>query len=187
MKRMRNLAWLVFGLGTVITVPGLCRAQAKCPWLNAATATGVLGGEVELSVSSAPDVPSTPSQYRAADQRADRFDVTCDFRRKVGDNVYQLQIAVNTLVNPPSDFQTYLARCPSKILLRAIGNEAYQCQVATDGKTADPFKEQVMGRVRNRAFVLTINRNPELLVQPISAGLSDETRNIAEQVAGSLF
>src|ERR1700692_2478386 len=123
----RECRAICVAVGVVLAVPGLCHAQAKCPWLKAATAAGVLGGEVELSVSSPPEVPVAPSQYPSADVRIDRVDVACTFRRKVGDSVYQLQIAVNTLANPSKDFLTYLARCPAKVALTAIGNEAVQC------------------------------------------------------------
>jgi len=185
MNNVCRLVCLAFGL--VFIVPGLCHAQAKCPWLNAATAVGVLGGEVELSVSSRPEVPAAPSQYSATDQRADRFDVTCDFRRKVGDHVYQLQIAVNTLAHPSSDFPTFLARCPSNVALTAIGNEAVQCRVGAGAETSSPLTEKIIGRVRNRAFVLTLDRVPEVTVKSDENGLHEDTRNLAEQVAGSLF
>jgi hypothetical protein len=83
---------------------------------------------------------------------------------------------------PSKTFATYLAQCNGTSLpLTAIGNEAFQCvsRNSTDGE------EKVIGRVRDRAFVLTINAS--LTKQSAKTGLSPETRNVAEQVAGALF
>jgi hypothetical protein len=178
---------IVLAVALIVTGPGLIHAQAKCPWLNAATAAGVLGGEVELSVSSTPEMPAASSEYPAADQRADRFDVTCDFHRKAGQQIYQLNIEVHTLENPTIDYAEYLARCNSNVPLTAIGNEAVLCRADTGAARVTSATDEVIGRVRNRIFVLTLNRPTQAAVESNVNELHEDTRNIAEQVAGSLF
>ena len=152
--------------GAVIS-PVTCRADARCPWLNAATAGGVLGGEVQVAV--------TPLTLQG--------DATCEFSRRLNSIVYVLRIAVHTMDVPSKDFAAYLAQCEgSTALLRAIGNEAVQC-VMKDGPAKG--KEQVIGRVRERVFILTVYR--EGIARTNESGLRDDTRNLAEQIAGSLF
>ena len=42
--------------------PAQGRAETKCVWLNAATAAGVLGGNVQMTVTVAPDSDKTTEQ-----------------------------------------------------------------------------------------------------------------------------
>jgi hypothetical protein len=144
--------------------PTACHADARCLWLNAATAEGVLGGTVQMDVT-----PLTP-----------QGDANCEFSRKQDSTLYMLRIVVHTMEVPSKDFASYLSKCNGvTIPLKSIGNEAVQCVLkGTSGE------EQVIGRVRERAFILTIRRNLPILPKE---GLREDTRNIAEQVAGSLF
>lgn len=169
-------------------LPAECHAQAKCPWLNAATAAGVLGGEVQMAVT-APVDPGTGKGIGAAsysdEVRMDRFDVSCDFSRKAESSVFTLNISVKTMADSAKDFASFLALCTgSTVPLRGIGNEAVQC-VSKDNSY--PGYEQVIARVRDRAFVLTVSRAVKATVAASENGLRDDTRNTAEQVAGSLF
>ena len=170
-----------------ILAPERCVAQAKCPWLNAATAAGVLGGEVQMAVT-APVEPGPVKGVGTAmysDQvRMDRFDVSCEFTRKVDSGVDTLHITVKTMSEPAKDFPSFLALCGGPtVALRGIGNEAVQCVMKNDPGKA---QEQVIARVRDRTFTLTITR--QAAAPAASAGvLSDVTRNTAEQIAGSLF
>ena len=120
-----------------------------------------------------------------ADQlRMDRFDVTCDFTRKVESGTDTLRIVVKTMSDQVKDFPTFLALCGGPtVALKGIGNQAIQCMIKNDGGKA---QQQVIARVRDRAFVLTITRPA---TEPGAAGdeLRDDTRNTAEQIAGSLF
>jgi hypothetical protein len=169
-KRLGRLVIIIsaVAVGSVTHSPH-CYAEAQCPWLNAATAGGVLGGEVQSSITNV-----TP-----------QGDATCHFVRRQDSTNFTLTIDVHTMALPSKDFPTYLAQCGGTLLsLKAVGNEAFQC-VSKDASANGV--EQVIGRVRDRAFVLTVNAN--LTKQPTSAktGLSRETRNVAEQVAGTLF
>ena len=145
--------------------PASAQAQTNCPWLNAATAGGALGGEVIMHVT-------TPTAG----------DVTCEFIR-TNNPAARLTIVVHTMKTPSQDFAGILSQCTGKTVpLRAIGNEAFQCLT----KSSSSANEIVIGRIRERAFTLTVNA---AVGEPAdaSAALSESTRNLAEQIAGSLF
>lgn len=155
-------------VGTFAT-PSRCLAEVQCPWLNAATAAGVLGGEVQANVAA-----QTP-----------QGDTTCEFKRIEHSAVFELTIAVHTMALPSKDFATYLARCSgTAVSLKAIGNEAVQC-VPSNG--SGNGGEQIIGRVRDRAFVIDLKTSSTRQPTSSASGLSDEARNVAEQVAGALF
>jgi hypothetical protein len=81
------------------------------------------------------------------------------------------------MTSPAKDFPSYAARCHSTAVpLKAIGNEALAC--------SDDSTDQIVGRVRDRAFVVRIsigNRSAK------PGALSEKARKVAEQVAGILF
>ncbi|HUE02748.1 MAG TPA: hypothetical protein VMR62_24495 [Bryobacteraceae bacterium] len=109
-------------------------------------------------------------------------DATCSFVRGDRTQVAELRIEVETLVPPASAFASYLARCHSAAVpLKGIGNQAVAC---TDDGGAGQLAEQVIGRVRKRAFVVRITTN-DRAAQPDA--LRDIARKTAEQVAGILF
>jgi len=147
----------------------VCRAEPVCPWMNAATAGGFLGGEVQSAISGV-----TPDG-----------DATCEF--SLGSRS-MMRIAVYTMAQTHKEFSGYLALCGTKaVALKGIGNEAVRC-VPTSGKSKG--NELIIGRVRNRAFVIAIKAEwtahpptPTKTRNPIS----DDSENIAEQVAGSMF
>jgi hypothetical protein len=186
---LRTLQWIVISgviLAGTLLVSRESRADAKCPWLNAATAAGVLGGEVQMTVTA--PMEHTPGQgtYQNQDQiRMDRFDVNCEFNRKADSGIFTLKIIVETMKDPAKEFAGYLARCTgTPVPLRAIGNEAVFCAVKTGAVTGE---EKIVARVRDRAFVLTVIRPPVPSAPATVDGVRDDTRNIAEQIAGSLF
>ena len=132
----------------ILLLPAACRAEESCPWLNAATAGGVLGGEVTSHIDGN----------------------ICVFTH----NSSQLRIEVQA-VNLP-----YKASCePNPTPLKAIGNEGLACSV--DDKSGS-ISEQVVGRVRDRAFFIRLTSN-----NIARAALREKARSVAEQVAGILF
>jgi hypothetical protein len=140
-KRLAPILALAFCL------PAL--AEDRCTWLNAATAAGVLGGEVHMTV--------TPG--------------SCEF-------VHQetaLRIEVGATNAPHT-------QCGSGAeQLKAIGNEAQACAYqAKPGWIA----EQVVGRVRDQAFLVRISTKDQTAAPKI---LREKVRKVAEQVAGILF
>ncbi len=150
--------------------PCACHAEPQCPWMNAATAGGFLNGEVQ-SVVSGVTVDG---------------DATCEFKGSTG---AMLRIAVHTMARTPQEFPGYIALCgASAVTLKGIGNQAVQC-IPNSG--ASKGEELIVGRVRDRAFVITIKANwiDRPLTSPTKTRnpISDDSENIAEQVAGSMF
>jgi hypothetical protein len=143
------------------------RASAQpCPWLNAATAAGVLEGSVTVSVTY-------------VDQ--DNVDATCEFTHKADRTVRTLRIEVDTMKDLAHDFPQYLAKCGQRATaLKAIGNEAVECSMPDKNRVA----EQVVSRVRDRAFIVAVLSNGPAAQRD---ALRDKARQIAEQVAGFLF
>src|SRR5271156_211432 len=108
---MRSSHTLMFGLAMLL--PTVCHGQAKCPWINEATARGILGGAVTLTAKV-----------------SDHGDGVCEFSRQQGALVHQLRVSVDIMTDIPKQFPTYLAQCPPKsVPLRAIGNEAVMCSM----------------------------------------------------------
>jgi hypothetical protein len=92
-------------LALIICMPAAAASQAGCPWMNAATARGVLGGAVEVTV--------TPT--------------SCGFVRHDGAGEFELRIEVGGA-------GARQAACPvGSESLKTIGNEAAACSY--EGKT----------------------------------------------------
>jgi hypothetical protein len=158
---------LLFFTSLTLCAPGACRAKETCPWLNEATAAGFL----DVSVSST-----------VTHSEKDKNDATCEFTHRDGSAITELRIEVETMTGPPGAFTSYLTRCGSHAApLKAIGNEAVAC--GFDGKKRQ-VSEQVVGRVRDRAFIVTVTSNVN---SPDRTGLREKARKVAEQVAGFLF
>ena len=138
-----------------------------CPWLNAATAAGVLEGPVAVSVS-----------YLDPDNK----DAACEFTYRGDHTTRTLRIEVNTMRDVTHDFPQYIAKCGQDAkALSAIGNEAIMCRIPGYDKQV---AEQVVSRVRERAFIVGLLSNEPAAERD---SMRDKTRKIAEQVAGFLF
>src|SRR5579872_117866 len=147
-------------------LPGMVFAGESCPWLNAATAGGALGG----AVSSVTVKPAKTGD-----------DASCEFMRKQGSLVVELRIETETLRSPVTGFVTYAARCGAgPVVLKGIGNEALAC---SSGGNEEPI-ESVVSRVRERAFLVRIQNNDRSVAR---AELREKARKVAELVAGFLF
>ncbi len=157
-----GILFLVLSLGT----PAMCNASENCPWINAATAAGALNGAVTFTVTRSGE---------------DKQDATCEFVHQEGDVLTSLQIQVETMKDPSREFAAYWAKCGQHATpLRAIGNEAQVCSL----HKRNQYSEQVVSRVRERAFIVKISSNGNT---PEPAQLRDKSQKIAEQVAGFLF
>ncbi len=87
----------------LVAAPIFCCAAESCPWINAGTVGGILGGEVETQVKQN----------------------SCVFEHRGGD---KLCIEVETMTNPQDQFTKYLSACKSKpVPLDAVGNETVTC------------------------------------------------------------
>jgi len=152
-----------------VCVPSICEAKENCPWLNEATAAGAVEGPVTATVTH-------PNN--------NKDDATCEFIHRSGSATTALQIEVETMSGARGAFAAYLDRCGANgVPLKAIGNEAVTCSF-DDRNKKGWASEQVVGRVRDRAFTVWISSNAE---SPVRSALREEARKIAEQVAGFLF
>jgi len=159
---MRGVLFAIF-----IALPSFCQGERICPWMNAATAAGFLEGSVSSTVLQ-------------GKQNSD--DATCEFIRQQLPSAYVLRIEVETMTAPSMQFSSFTARCGSSATpLKAIGNEALAC--SKRGKAAQRI-EEVVGRVRDRAFIIRLTTIDQSIAQ---AALREKARNVAEQVAGILF
>ncbi|SRR5579864_9127510 len=151
---MEKLGFLLLAI-----VPIVVHAEDKCPWINAATAAGMLGGAVKSTVSR----------------------TACEFVRQDTSSEWALRIEVETM-SAPGEFVSRAAHCGSVAeALTAIGNEAVACTYSgKKGQTA----EQVLGRVRNQAFLVRVSTSDG---SGAAKEMREKARNIAEQVAGFLF
>ena len=151
-----------------VLMPAACYGQTKCPWLNEATARGILGGQVSVTV----DLNL-------------RGEGECKFSRQRGGVVFQLRISIGKMTNVAKQFSTYLALCPpNSPALRTIGNEAVMC--TTEGK-AGKYGETVVSRVREVAFIVSVSSSVKDDPQMTQQMRRDKANLIAEQVAGNLF
>jgi hypothetical protein len=163
---MRTLRKFVLAL--IVLAPGVCFGQPKCPWIQEATARGILGGAVTTNVTI-----------------KDTGDGACAFTRQQGDVQHHLSVLVITMTDIPKQYSRYKAQCESEgTALKAIGNEAVECSIQTQ---TNLYAEKVVGRVRDRAFIVTVASSLE-----DDPSMNQETRRekvhlAAEQVAGILF
>jgi len=108
----------------------VARAEQICPWLNSATAGGVLGGSVTTTVTHSS---------------------VCEFTRG-GPVTYTLRIEVTNT----ADFKSWLTQCGLKATpVRGIGNQAVACDLAQDSQVS----AQILSRVRDRAFLVRVTAN----------------------------
>jgi len=150
--------------------PTICHAQTKCPWLNEATAGGILGSPVTVTVTVKP---------------GDQVSGVCKFTRKRDQATQELRISVDLMTDIPKQFPTHLAQCPPKSPpLPATGNEAVTCGIHTKEYH---YAEIVVGRVRNQAFVVSISSTVQDDPSMTQKERRDRANQIAEQVAGILF
>lgn len=163
---MRRSCTFLFGLMTLM--PLLCHAESKCPWISEATAGGVLAGTVSLTA-----------------RITDRGDGVCEFSRNDGAAIHRLRVSVEIMTDIAKQFSTYLAQCgPQSTPLRAVGNEAVMC--SSDGKV-DQYAEQVVGRVRDQAFVVSVSTSIQQDPSMTQKMRRQKANLVAEQVAGILF
>ena len=147
----------------------LCQANVGCPWLNVATASGVLR--------------SSESGTMATLSRGSRE--VCSFIYHDATASRELRITMEQVQDPSQAMTAYKARCSgASSPLQAIGNEAATCAADTKGH-ADG--EQVIGRVRNQVFTVTITTSARNDPSMSRDELKEKASDIAEQVAAALF
>jgi len=141
--------------------------QEPCPWLNAATASGALGGEATVSVT----------------RMGDKGDADCLFVRHVESSIVSMRIDVETMDSSSLSLARYTNQCSSDLTpIKAIGNEAFACSLPADKENR--VAEQVTGRVRKRAFFVRVSSSVPTADRE---DLRLKATKIAEEVAGFLF
>jgi acetolactate synthase regulatory subunit len=159
--------WILLLLSMSVSVSHAA-TQLPCPWLNAATAAGVLEGPVVVSVTFL---------------HQDNDDAACEFTHKADHTVRTLRIQVSSMKDVPHDFPQYLAKCGQDSKpVQAIGNEAIVCSISA--KSKKEVDEQVVSRVRDRAFIVNVLSNGSASEHD---AMRDKAQRVAEQVAGFLF
>lgn len=147
-----------------------CSAQSICPWLNVATASGVLGGPAVVELNNTGVNTGT-----------------CVFRLQNSSPNDTLRIAVIRADNPENagkEMTPYKASCTlSQAPLKAVGNEAVIC--ISNTKTSRG--ELVVGRVRGNIFTVAISTGTGNDSQATRDMLAEKAERIAKQVAGALF
>jgi hypothetical protein len=163
---MRKLNWIVFF--ELLFLAMSCKAQAHCAWLNDATASGFLNGPVTLDLESAPDDQSI-----------------CVFTNlKTAKDYSTLRIMVQPLQDVNYAIASHKSLCTSApVALKAIGNEAVSCSADVGYSRG----EQVIGRVRDRLFIVTVSSTIAQDPSATRQQLQEKARTIAEQIAGALF
>jgi hypothetical protein len=162
---MRHLGLLVL----LAPWPAICQMNTGCPWLNVATATGVLRSSEH-----------SPMAILAQGGKA-----ACDFTYRDATASRELKITVEEVKDAQQAMSAYKARCVSSVTsLRAIGNEAVTCAIESKGKS---HGQQVIGVVRDQIFTVTVMTSAQNdPVMPREA-LEEKSRSLSEQVAGALF
>lgn len=159
---------LVLGL-CVLLAPAASRASNNCPWMNEATASGLLGGDAMGEFTPA-----------AAGQAA-----VCLFTYDSPGAKRILRIMVETSADAHERVTAAAETCGRDAdALKAIGNEAVEC--AADERKGG-MGESAVGRVRDQVFTIAIGSS--LKSDPILPrdALKARIRTAAEQVAGNLF
>jgi hypothetical protein len=159
-------------------------AKEMCPWINEATASGFLHGDVTMTVThtSTGADKAAAAAATATGTSVTVGDATCEFVRHDASGVTKLRIEVVTMSDVAAAFPGFRGRCGSDSQpVRAIGNEAVVCGTAPAVRGG--VAEQVVSRVRERAFVVSISAG----AGTDQATLRETTLRVAEQVAGFLF
>jgi hypothetical protein len=152
----------------ILGLPGAMHAANNCAWLNEATASGLLGGDAAGEVTAVAGQPTV-----------------CEFTQTAGGVKRTLRISVEIAADPHTRLVALEQQCGANSTpLKAIGNEAVACALS-DRKV--PVGEQVLGRVRDQVFTITIAST--LKNDPVLYGdaLQSKIYTAAEQVAGNLF
>jgi len=153
----------------LLCVPEFSNAANKCPWINEATASGLLGGAAEGLYT-----PATTGQAAA-----------CTFTQASAEVTRTLRITVELATNPHAQLIAIAQTCgPELVPVKAIGNEAMAC-VADGRKGAKGVR--IVGRVRDQVFTILIGttlKNDPILSPYV---LKTNILTAAEQVSGNLF
>jgi hypothetical protein len=144
-----------------------CHAQSLCPWINAATAEGVLDVKVKASVQE------TPGK-----------DTNCIFKSVDTNGTRSLVVEVHDIGDREKGYSEAESKCTSAPTpVRGLGNEAFEC-VADH---SDSHAMMIIGRVREKLFVVSVIMTGRIDRGLTAASLEDKVTIAAGQVVGNLF
>jgi hypothetical protein len=179
--RCAALVAVFFGVAGVT-----CHAKEACPWINEQTAAGFLRGDVTTTVTH-PSGGADKAEAAAATVTGTSVtvgDAVCEFVRHDASGGSKLRIEVVTMANVEAGYPGFRAKCGADGQpVKAIGNEAVACGMTGAATARGGVGEQVVGRVRERAFIVSISAGSGT----DQATLRETTLRVAEQVAGFLF
>ena len=168
-KAMRLLRWIGSGF-ILLGAPTTTFAANNCPWMNEATASGLVGGNAVGAYTA-----STANQP-----------AVCTFTQSEADLTRLLRIVVDVAKDDPHAhlMKSEMACGPNPVSLTAIGNEAIACPTdeGTEGHGA-----RAVGRVRDQVFeilITTTRKDDPILTRD---ALRIRINTAAEQVSGNLF
>ena len=165
---LRRMGPAVMGL-CLLSLPAAAYGANTCPWINEATASGLLGrkavGEVTEAAAGQPFI--------------------CTFTQQDESGKRTLRVTVEIVRDSHARQGAIAQACGADVVpLRAIGNEARIC-------AADEHKnrigERVVGRVRDQVFTITIYttvKDDPILTRD---ELKSRIYTAAEQISGNLF
>lgn len=154
-------------LATIILLASAGTAESDCPLLNRATASGVLGGKVSQQIHAS----STGK-------------ISCMFGYQDGKVESVLTLTVFSSQDPHQDVRADESSCSSAARqIQGIGNSADICRA--DNRAS--WGEQVVGRVRDKVFVIYLRTRQKTQTEIPRARLTDNAIEVAEHVAGDLF
>jgi hypothetical protein len=183
-------------LAAVAAFPIACLGQSSCLWLNGATASAILDGPVNVTVTAAKKTPPKGRSANSissagplsADPESNSYstagmdDSDCTFVRKSSGMSAELRIDVHTMSHTAKEYRRYSSRCSHRGMpLKAVGNEAVTCSLP---EKSGQRTEEVIGRVRDRAFLVRLSVTDSSTTREL---LREKVRKVADQVAGNLF
>jgi hypothetical protein len=158
------LLWLF-----LICLPARAYGENNCPWLNEATASGLLGGD------ATGDFTDATSGHPAV----------CTFTRLSEGVTRTLRLTVEVATDPQARLTAVAQSCGSDAVpLKAIGNSATVC--AADERKG-LLGERVIGRVRDQVFTIIFKTTLKGDSTMTRDALKAHIYTAAEQVAGNLF
>ncbi len=166
---LRTVGWI--GLGFIVLCePTATFAANKCPWMNEATASSLLGGDAVGAYS--PLGTNQPA--------------VCTFTQNAADVTRILKITVEVAQDDPhARLMKSESACGSSASpLKAIGNEAVTCAVEEPPEIRGA---RAVGRVRDQLFeiLITTTRTDDPILT--RDALRIRIGSASEQVSGNLF
>ncbi len=146
-----------------------CHAKNNCPWMNEATAGGILGGDAVGEFTE-------PTAGHPA---------VCTFTQTGANFTRTLRITVEVVPDTHARLEVATQACGKNAApIQAIGNEASLCALETHNAG---LSELVVGRVRDQLFTITLSTTAkdDLILTRMS--LKEKAYTASEQVAGNLF